>query len=735
MFNSESDRKSPNLPGMLACLTLLFISAQLSFFIIHNKVTELMDSLVNVSIVLQLLHPVILLPLAGYILLQLMAYALFTGWIWFISATTGRMFRFSKAGVYWLGILLWALACIDILALNQYFFPDSFFSKLLSNSIEFGQHSGMLAVVTSIPLMAATVTGLLFCFWTGYCRKTGSVIMLVLTLVGASGLYNIWLSHGGISASRKSQHGKPDIIIIGLDSLRPDFTGYFGSQTAHTPNIDAFLREARVFNQAYTPLARTYPSWISVLTAKYPKHNFARNNLVNPGRVITNETLPRRLRRAGYETVYATDEKRFSNITEAYGFDRVLGPRMGVNDFLLGSLTDFPLGNLLVNLPGANWLLPYNYGNRAAAVTYNPESFLRLVRLGLVSRTDKPLFLSIHFCLSHWPFTWAGDGMRSSAKMPDLYRNSVQGVDRQLGELMEILKANGLLENSLVVLLSDHGTALGLPGDRIIASANYRGEPEKLRLIPSLRLSSASANTTNFRRDYTISTAYGQGTNVLSLTQYRVLLAFRRYGAEQSAARISRMSALLDVAPTILDFLKLPPLDQADGISQLDQLTGPAQADSGDRMLFLETGDSMTEIETDHIYVEKVIKHQIGIYTIDPVSGLLMMSVPAEQSIIRNKQLAILWNGWMLAHYPARIEIKLVKKKVKQELRLVRRRTILPPYYVLVNLETGRWTVGLSTPLAKEAPTLDLHRRLTAFYGNELPPSGVLPNTGHGEAG
>src|SRR5690606_35023139 len=131
-----------------------------------------------------------------------------------------------------------------------------------------------------------------------------------------------------------------------------------------------------------------------------------------------------------------------------------------------------------------------NYGNRAAAVTYEPESFLRLVRQGLAGRADKPLFLSIHSCLSHWPFTWARDGLQHRSSLPGQYRNSVQGVDRQLGELMGILKNNGLLENSLVVLLSDHGTALGLPGDRIISKERYTGDPGGLRIIPALRLSS-----------------------------------------------------------------------------------------------------------------------------------------------------------------------------------------------------------------------------------------------------
>jgi hypothetical protein len=62
-----------------------------------------------------------------------------------------------------------------------------------------------------------------------------------------------------------------------------------------------------------------------------------------------------------------------------------------------------------------------------------------------------------------------------------------------------------------------------------------------------------------------------------------------------------------------------------------------------------------------------------------------------------------------LAHYPARAE----KKKV------------IPPYFVLVNVKTGQWTVGLSnawdSSFAKSAPLDGLLRQLKDFYGNEMP--------------
>ena len=60
-----------------------------------------------------------------------------------------------------------------------------------------------------------------------------------------------------------------------------------------------------------------------------------------------------------------TDEKRFS-ITEHYGFDRLVGPGIGVNDFILGGLAIFL--NESFNTSLGRVLFPFNYANRAAAI-------------------------------------------------------------------------------------------------------------------------------------------------------------------------------------------------------------------------------------------------------------------------------------------------------------------------------------------------------------------------------
>src|SRR5690606_23377785 len=122
-----------------------------------------------------------------------------------------------------------------------------------------------------------------------------------------------------------------------------------------------------------------------------------------------------------------------------------------------------PLVNLLVNQSVGRWLFPYAHANRGAAVTYDPDTFVR--RLDALPELEEPTFLAVHLTLVHWPYTWAtapnptlGD---DPAKMADRYWKAATRVDEQFSDLLQLLKRKGALDNSIVVVLSDHGESLG----------------------------------------------------------------------------------------------------------------------------------------------------------------------------------------------------------------------------------------------------------------------------------
>ena len=128
-------------------------------------------------------------------------------------------------------------------------------------------------------------------------------------------------------------HERPHVILLGIDSLRLDHLQRFGG-TGVTKHLDRFLAEADIVRDTTTPVARTFPSWTAILTGRSPSVTGARFNLASREVAQANPTLGDVLREAGYRTIYSTDEVRFANFDETYGFDQVVTPPIGAADFV-----------------------------------------------------------------------------------------------------------------------------------------------------------------------------------------------------------------------------------------------------------------------------------------------------------------------------------------------------------------------------------------------------------------
>jgi hypothetical protein len=207
-----------------------------------------------------------------------------------------------------------------------------------------------------------------------------------------------------VAPARIATADRPNVIIIGIDSLRLPWVGAFGGDL--TPELDRFVADATLFEWSYTPLGRTFGAWMSLLTGQTPRTNGVRFNVMPPEAYAETVTLADRFRAAGWRTVFAMDEMRFAPIDEDLGFDQIIGPPIGAHDFLIATITDLPVTNVLTNTLVGRYLLPTIHANRTAAVSYQPASFDRLVWDEL--ETDgRPLFLAVHFTLPHHPIFWA----------------------------------------------------------------------------------------------------------------------------------------------------------------------------------------------------------------------------------------------------------------------------------------------------------------------------------------
>ena len=432
---------------------------------------------------------------------------------------------------------------------------------------------------------------------------------------------------------------RPNVIVIGIDSLRLDELKRFGG-TGLTPNLDRFLEQADVFADATTPAARTFSSWVAILTGRAPTETGARFNLGARSSVRANPTIADVLRDVGYHTVYSTDEVRFANIDESYGFDQVVTPKIGASDFLIGTYNELPLASMVVNSKVGKWLFPFSYGNRGVATMFHPETFL--TRIEREVQFTEPTFFISHLTAAHWPYYTADTpfGVSKSDKdgIRPMYSIGLQTADRMFGELVRTLESKGALENAIVVLLSDHGEALGLPGDFIF---NGKFGVDGL-LVPM------KANV------------FGHGQSVLSKSQYQVLLGVRSFGTRTLTGAGGRTFGtpitVEDIAPTILQALDVPgdPL-AASGSSFLPYLQTGQDGPVGmpERIRFTETDLRVLPAPGGGVDEAATASENAVFFTVDPSTGRLHVKGSYEPLALAFKERAAFTKKQLLAAMPA----------------------------------------------------------------------------------
>lgn len=433
----------------------------------------------------------------------------------------------------------------------------------------------------------------------------------------------------GVPALISGEEMPPNIIIIGIDALRPDHMGFRGYKHDLTPNLDRFLAGSLYFEQAFTPIARTYTSWFSLLSGRSPTETGIRYNLQKFHKdQLTGDELQFILADAGYHTLYGIDERRFNNIDERYGFDEDIGPEIGAADFLLFHAGDLPLVALVSNLPMTKYLFPFIYSNRGIHGTYMPETFTREVLQTVASAPEKPLFLALHLTLPHWPFLF-----REFDPLPFIeydpnnqfhysYQHTLHKVDQQFQNIMDGLGDMGITENALIIVMSDHGEGFMLEADALSGGVAGLEFPTQ---------------------------AHGHGTNVLNEVQYNVLLAVKdTRSTNTSGYRSKRMVSLLDIAPTITDRLGLTKKEfRFEGKSLFDVVSC---AECKDRRIFLESSVSTNAMFEDDLDMAQVLEEGIGFYKVDD-DGLAIVRDEVSE-MLALKQRAVVTPEHIVAHFP-----------------------------------------------------------------------------------
>jgi arylsulfatase A-like enzyme len=568
--------------------------------------------------------------------------------VWGLARASRRAWGEHGASVR-LWALLWLAACGGwILAANAWLYPRSRLAENWYDTVRVDV-GGIDAFVGISALLGAALLATLARAATRLERGRGLALA-----AGAAGL--LIAGSGAIPrdpgaatvsvAERPATDARPHVILIGIDSLRCDLTQPGGGRGL-TPNVDAFLDGATRFTDATTPLARTYPSWVATLTGSHPHRTGTVMNLLPRSVLQLGETLPAAFRRAGYRTFYAIDEVRFSNIDASYGFDATVTPPIGAADFLLGTIGDAPLGNLVANTRAGAWLLPQLHANRGVPALYDPDVFVRRVARAL--SFEAPAFVALHLTLPHWPYVWSevvpGRESNPETWVADHYVPAIRRVDRQFADVLAMLERSGALRNAIVVVLSDHGEALGRSGDSPWAgAADAAGE------------AFAAAAIT------------GHGTSVLSPHQYRVVLGVRAYGAARrrlaAPATVPMPVSLEDVAPTLDELLGLGmPAAQFDGVSltpllAADRTTGRTAALEqalAERIRFTETEYNPRGFLPGERQTARDLKAAVGIYRVEPSTGRVEVRPERLEGLLRDRQYAAVQGDRLLAAIPGRL--------------------------------------------------------------------------------
>jgi arylsulfatase A-like enzyme len=674
-----------------------------------------------------------LLPFVQFLAAQFLLYFTAIIIIYVMTIMISRLFKLHDTKRYLSGLALWLISTIFVVSANSYYFPHSTFAIFGNNIV------CKLCMMCSTILLILAITLTFIQIIIDIIRKKRWLqgvcfFTIALSLIWVNYSYTHPVANTFVSSAKK-----PNIIIIGLDSIRPDHTGYYGNKNIATPNIDKFLASSANFTQAYSALARTYVAWNSILTGKYPKNDQVRDNLIDPASLDLSNTLVTTLKKAGYETIFATDSRQFSLINKQFGFDTIISPKMGIYDFMLSTFNDFPLSNLVMNSAIGAYLFPYNYANRMSYITYAPQTFNKMLNRKLAHRKNQPLFLGIHVILTHWPYMWSEDKQSTNLSLPDQYDNMLTAIDQQFSDMLKILQQNNLLQHAIVVLLSDHGVSLGLHGDRIISIKKYLGAKQQTQILTRYPYSEQQSGSTHLGLD----TCSGEGIDILSFnSSNHIILGFKSYGlAHEITKNNSYPVSLIDIAPTILDTLNLPSLNNADGITLKSLIINNTKNENKPRALFFETGIWMPLFGIDdlkHGMINKYIAEKLNtLYGYDSKNNYIIIKSSAIKNLLDSKQRGILYGNWFFSRYPKGLDITSTIRPL-QDIQndhcdfiktdngdhkngICYSFTKTPkPFYVLANTKTGQWTLDLNSAFAKTAPLKLLMQKFIAFYGDEF---------------
>ena len=263
----------------------------------------------------------------------------------------------------------------------------------------------------------------------------------------------VFLAAISLFASCSRHLERPNIVLIVVDALRPDYLGCYGNSRPTSPRIDDLAHRGILFETAVAHAPWTKTSFACMLTSLYPfQHGVVDWESVMPDSIVT---LPEVLREQGYTTLGIIN---MLGITGPYkvtrGFDKM--SEGGKQEFDAAKTTD--------------------------------------IAIELIKGSRVPFFLLVHYEDTHWPyrplpehvdlvrsegdpdpFSATSTPPRRASERPSqenidreklLYSACIRRADDAIGRLVDFLDRGGMMKETVVIVTADHGEAFWEHGVR-----------------------------------------------------------------------------------------------------------------------------------------------------------------------------------------------------------------------------------------------------------------------------
>ena len=281
---------------------------------------------------------------------------------------------------------------------------------------------------------------------------------------------------------------KPNIIWIMADDLGYADVGCYGQKIIQTPNIDRLAREGTRFTDAYAGCTVCAPSRSVLMTGKHMGHTSVRSNPGGVPLLASDVTVAQILKKAGYACgcfgKWGLGDIGTDGVPWKHGFNEFFGylhqahAHRQYPKFLYDDDRQFPMQGQYAPDVAANRAVEFVKKNRA-----------------------KPFFLYAAFTLPHAEYRApeemmklyrgkfeevgpyrGGNHLQPQPEPRTAYAAMVTDLDRQVGQLLDTLKQQGLERETLVVFTSDNGgaTRLAKVNDIFSSYGVFRGSKQTM---------------------------------------------------------------------------------------------------------------------------------------------------------------------------------------------------------------------------------------------------------------